>query len=326
MEPRRAAVGAPLRPVDANGLMLPPGFTSRVVARSGVDVAGYLWHSAPAGGACFPDGTGWLYVANSDVPMVGGASAVRFGANGAVLDAYPTLSGTDMNAGGGATPWHTWLSCEGSDRGQVWETDPWDADEPAARAAMGVFRHRACAVDADHGVVYLTEAQPDGGFYRFTPALWPNLATGVLDVLTDHGWARVPDPHALARPTRWQVAGTTPFDCGADCFYAAGVCWFATNGDGRVWAYDTAADTLSERDTAPADPLTRTVGGVHEVCLVLPDHGVAPFVRLVGHERSRIAGAALSPDGTRLYFSSPHGATGSPAAGVTYEVSSPDLR
>ena len=38
---------------DANGLRLPAGFTSRVVARSGVkplESADYLWHSAPDGG------------------------------------------------------------------------------------------------------------------------------------------------------------------------------------------------------------------------------------------------------------------------------------
>jgi hypothetical protein len=326
MEPHRAAAGAPLRPVDTNGLMLPPGFTSRVIARSGTDIAGYLWHSAPGGGACFPDGTGWIYVSNSDVPLVGGAGAVRFDADGAVVDAYATLSGTELNAAGGATPWHTWLSCEVSDRGQVWETDPWGTDKAVARPAMGVFRHQACAVDTDREVVYLTEAQSDGGFYRFTPTTWPDLTTGVLEVLAGHGWARVPDPLALARPTRWQIPGTATFDGGADCFYAAGVCWFSTSGDDRVWAYDAVADTLTARDAAPAATLTRTVLGVHEICLVLPNDGVAPFVRLVGHDRSEIAGAALSPDGTRLYFSSPRGATGSPAAGVTYEVVSPDLR
>ena len=42
---------------DANGLRLPAGFTSRVVARSGVkpvETADYLWHPAPDGGGVFP--------------------------------------------------------------------------------------------------------------------------------------------------------------------------------------------------------------------------------------------------------------------------------
>ena len=38
---------------DANGIALPAGFTSRVVARSGQAVANssYVWHGAPDGGA-----------------------------------------------------------------------------------------------------------------------------------------------------------------------------------------------------------------------------------------------------------------------------------
>ena len=59
----------PLRDVDANGLRLPDGFTSRVIARSGDPVAdtGYEWHLEPDGGAVFPtpDG-GWIYVSNSE--------------------------------------------------------------------------------------------------------------------------------------------------------------------------------------------------------------------------------------------------------------------
>jgi hypothetical protein len=44
-----------LRPPDANGLMLPTGFTSRVVARAGAPVlpGGYVWHVDPDGGAVF---------------------------------------------------------------------------------------------------------------------------------------------------------------------------------------------------------------------------------------------------------------------------------
>ena len=58
-----------LNPPDANGLCLPPGVTSRIVARSGQEVvpgSGYVWHPAPDGGATVPtDDGGWIYVANS---------------------------------------------------------------------------------------------------------------------------------------------------------------------------------------------------------------------------------------------------------------------
>lgn len=53
--------------------MLPSGFTSRVIARSGPTVAstGYTWHNAPHGGVCFADGTGWIYVSNAEIDSAG---------------------------------------------------------------------------------------------------------------------------------------------------------------------------------------------------------------------------------------------------------------
>src|SRR5262249_12662515 len=47
---------------DANGIRLPAGFTSRVVARSGqlVSGTGFVWHVTPDGGGCFPTpDSGW---------------------------------------------------------------------------------------------------------------------------------------------------------------------------------------------------------------------------------------------------------------------------
>src|SRR3954466_1773036 len=59
-----------LQAADALGIMLPPGFTSRVVAVSGqqVGATGYTWHGAPDGGATFGvPGGGWIYVSNSEI-------------------------------------------------------------------------------------------------------------------------------------------------------------------------------------------------------------------------------------------------------------------
>lgn len=97
----------PLQAADANGIMLPSGFTSRVIARSGQTVAGtdQVWHGAPDGGACFVDGSGWIYVSNAELGGgSGGVSAVRFDGSGSVTDSYRVLSGTTSNCSGGATP------------------------------------------------------------------------------------------------------------------------------------------------------------------------------------------------------------------------------
>src|SRR4051812_19852923 len=87
----RAAEGpyGPLLAADANGIMLPAGFTSRIVARSGqpVGTTGYSWHAAPDGGATFPaTAGGWTYVSNSEVAGGGGgASALHLDATGTVV-------------------------------------------------------------------------------------------------------------------------------------------------------------------------------------------------------------------------------------------------
>jgi secreted PhoX family phosphatase len=335
-----------LQPADVNGLELPRGFSSRIVARSGrpVGPSGHVWHGAPDGGACFAAPGGWIYVSNSELLSGGGAGALRFDALGRITGAYRILSGTRANCAGGATPWGRWLSCEEVDRGYVWDTDPTGASGPVRRDAMGRFVHEAAAVDPVRKVVYLTEDEPDGCFYRFRPSRWPDLTAGVLEVLTTGGtWSRVPDPSGAATRTRHQVAAARRFAGGEGCWYAGGVCWFTTKGDGRVWRLDAATSrlTVAYDDAVPGAPLTGVDnvvgsdarelfvaedGGDMQICVITEGGTVAPFLRVVGHPRSEVTGPAFSPDGTRLYFSSQRGATGTSSGGVTYEVRGPFRR
>ena len=119
---------------DENGLLLPAGFTSRVIAVGGelVGETDYEWHIFPDGAGTFDDGNGgWYYACNSEVfdfmaPDSGSVSAIHFDADGNIVDAYRILEGSNSNCAGGPTPWGTWLSGEEnfSGIGRIWECDP----------------------------------------------------------------------------------------------------------------------------------------------------------------------------------------------------------
>lgn len=339
----------PLLKADRNGVLLPKGFRSRVVATTGATVgrSGYTWHSNPDGGAVFPqrDG-GWVYTSNSESLAVqgGGAGALRFDRTGKVVDGYRILGDTFNNCAGGPTPWGTWLSCEEHPLGLVHECDPLGAAPARPLPALGLFSHEAVTVDPGRKQLYLTEDAGDGRFYRFTPTSYPDLTTGSLEAMAlgaggAVSWVPVTTPQLPQAANR--PAGSTAFNGGEGVWFDADHVYFTTKGDNRVWDLDLRRqrcapiyDAAKLGSKAPLTGVDNLVvsrsgdifvaedGGNLEIVLLTPGREVTPVVRLAGHEGSEITGPAFSPDGKRLYFSSQRGVAGG-GTGVTFEVSGP---
>ncbi len=334
-----------LQPANSDGMQLPSGFSSRIVATSGSLVPGssYLWHGAPDGGACFPTGSGgWVYVSNSEVgSAAGGAGAIRFDATGNITGAYRILSGTTRNCAGGPTPWGTWLSCEeNGSSGKVYECNPQGSSQGIMRPALGSFNHEAASVDPVTGRLYLTEDDPSGRLYRFTPTTLGDLSSGVLEAAQVTGTVVTWVATSPTAPDRQST--TTPFNGGEGTWIHGRSLFFTTKGNNRV--YELALDTqqltvLYDANTLSGAPLTGVDnitahsssgdlfvaedGGNMEVCVIAwvgGSHEIAPFLRITGHSGSEITGPAFSPDGTRMYLSSQRGTSGN---GITYEVTGP---
>ena len=339
---------------DSNGVILPAGFTSRIIARAGETVSGtgLEFRAFPDGSATFADAEvpgGWYLAVNHEIPGVGGVSSIRFAPDGTIVDAHSICADTGLNCAGGATPWGTWLTCEEFDWGHVWECDPTGARPAERRRAMGAFCHEAAAVASDDRV-YLTEDRRDGGFYRFTPVAPGDLSSGLLEIATgdrakgDVTWEEVPNPDPTLGETlcRHQLPTTMSFDGGEGIATNGDLVWFSTKGDDRIWEYDIATERVVMRYQAGNPSALRGVdnlwfdrrtgalfvaedGGDMEIVMLTSDNEARAVVRLPGQDISEMTGPCFSPDGTRLYFNSQRGPVGELGLplGITYEITGP---
>ena len=345
------SLGAP----DENGFRLADGFRSRIVARGAEVVPGteYPWHLASDGMASFPGAEGGFVLVSNSEAIEGGASALRFDADGVPRDAYQILSGTSQNCSGGGTPWGTWLSCEEVEDGRVWECDPSGRRLAVAHAAMGIFKHETAAVDGRRKCVYLTEDLVDGGLYRYTPDRWPDLSSGLLEIArVESGgrvtWIELPDPSARSERTRRQVAASTRFKRGEGLWLEGDTLYLTTTADHRVHAYDIARERIRvaydglASESAPllrVDQLTGSRAGEVFVCediatdeidmgVIARDRSVSRFLSVTGpqHRGSELTGVTFDPSGRRMFVASQRAFAKSefePGPGAIYEITGP---
>lgn len=135
------------------GLQVSKGLRVRIIGRTGnramygngMSSLGKV-HDQPDAGGCFdqPDG-GWIYVSNSEVDKKGGGvGAFTFNSNGDLMNYKMVQTGSNMNCGGGKTPWGTWFSGEETPQGWMWEVDINGNGARMTQFGIGRFESAAC--------------------------------------------------------------------------------------------------------------------------------------------------------------------------------------
>lgn len=214
---------------------------------------------------------------------------------------FLSLAGTLRNCAGGPTPWGTWITCEedlalpGKGKKGIIDQAHGFAFEvpvtitpglvaPLPLTAMGRFRREAVCIEPRSGIVYQTEDQPEGVFYRFIPTVPGALHQGGrLQALTLPGygsgdtsnWQTQTMPVAATRACGWvdvtdlteaparqaAAAGAVRFTRGEGCWFADGAAWFTCTDGGRqrkgqIWRYQPSPNEGTAEEVQQPGQLT----------------------------------------------------------------------
>ncbi len=146
------------------------------------------------------------YASGSKSICLGGTTTLIYNEKSQEVEkSYLSLTGTVRNCAGGITPWNSWITCEETDLSKGDEEGLLDKDhgyafeipatdnigliDPVPIKAMGRFVREAVAVHPLKGIVYQTEDDGEGIFYRFIPNKPGDLHQGGrLQCLAISGW------------------------------------------------------------------------------------------------------------------------------------------
>jgi uncharacterized protein len=282
---------------DPRGILdLPAGFSYKIVSQSGKQMSdGTSVPSNFDGMAAFAGKNGaTILVRNHELRLndksrviaaidrmydpncKGGTTTLSIDRNRQLTKEYVSLAGTSVNCSGGTTPWGTWISCEentampgmpDTSKGSVTKPHGYNFEVPinsqtpvlpVPLVAMGRFRHEAIAIDSRTGIVYQTEDDPTGLFYRFIPKQPGKLAAGgILEALKIVGkpqvntkqkfplrqkfaveWVRIEEPNPSENTVRTEgfTKGAAQFMRGEGICYTNGSFYFTCTQGGNVLA------------------------------------------------------------------------------------------
>lgn len=275
---RNHELGAPewMREARASYGMTSPAFAGTDAAPT----AGPVFDPACAGGVC-----------RVEVDPVALRAALDGAAPaGLVRRTTAALLGTELNCAGGTFD-QGWVSCEETDgrasadgrlHDHGWaflvRLDRAPDDPPERVVSWGRFKREGVVMDPATRVVYMTEDDKEGRFYRFVPSTDDPFGPGSLQALVVAGhadtsswkagdkgavsWVVVADPGATSDTCREQAAKAGA----ARVFRGEGVTWL----DGSVWF------TATQGGPAEAGQLFRYTPGKEELeaVVVVEDRAV----------------------------------------------------